>query len=130
MVTMQLLTKRFPKGVLKKLHVRNSNLYNVLRWISANAYELDLPLHLPISHVLNVENWTPYRGSTDNVEEQPPQPNPPTMTSSALPYSSPTTLKPTLSSPPLPPYLQKKKEIKDILDEQQVHTHTGGYQSS
>ena len=51
---------RFPKGEYNKLKMNNIGPYTILRKLSANAYELEMPTGVGISPIFNVADLYPY----------------------------------------------------------------------
>ena len=62
-VMVHIRPERIPKMFSKKLYVRAMGPYSIIRKMGSNAYLLDLPNDMDISHVFNVENLLPYRGT-------------------------------------------------------------------
>ena len=59
-VTVRIHLERIPKTFSKKLYARAMNPYSIIHKLGSNAYLLDLPNDMDISHVFNVENLLPY----------------------------------------------------------------------
>ncbi|GAV82485.1 hypothetical protein CFOL_v3_25936 [Cephalotus follicularis] len=55
--------KRYPKHSFKNLHAQALSPFPILRKLRSNAYMLDFPNHMNISHGFNVEDLTLYRGT-------------------------------------------------------------------
>ena len=55
--------ERIPKTFSKKLFARAMCPYSIICKLGSNAYLLDLPNDMDISHVFNVEDLLPYRGT-------------------------------------------------------------------
>eukprot|EP00268_Persea_americana_P054384 TRINITY_DN6228_c0_g1_i16.p1 TRINITY_DN6228_c0_g1~~TRINITY_DN6228_c0_g1_i16.p1 ORF type:complete len:155 (+),score=25.94 TRINITY_DN6228_c0_g1_i16:634-1098(+) len=87
----------------KNLHPRNTGLYKILKKIGSNAYVLDLPSDSGVSSTFNVEDLTPYRGHNNDGETEE-------------------------QATALPSNLQPIDEIVDVLDDQLISTHQGGFQ--
>ena len=103
--------KEFQKRFQKKVYVRAMSPYSIIRKMESNAYLLDLLNDMDISHVFNVDDLLPYRG---------------TFESSTLSYSvfagEASKCAPTMSS------LQYSKETMDIiLDDEFVTSRDGGF---
>jgi hypothetical protein len=58
MVMIQTKNERYLKGVYKKFHSKSAGSYFHLRRISSNAYVLDVPEHMGISNLFNIEDLT------------------------------------------------------------------------
>ena len=100
-----------PKKFSKKLYVRAIGPYSIIHKLRSNAYLLDLPNDMDISHVFNVEDLLSYRG---------------TFEPSTLPFSvfAGEASKDALTMP----LLQYSKETIDIiLDDEFVTSRNGGF---
>ena len=62
-VMVHIRLQRIPKTFSKKLYARAMGPYSIIRKMGSNAYLLDLPNDMDISHVFNVEDLLPYRGT-------------------------------------------------------------------
>ena len=60
-VMVHILLERIPKTFSKKLYARAMGPYSIIRKLRSNAYLLDLPNDMDISHVFNVEDLLPYQ---------------------------------------------------------------------
>ena len=100
-----------PKTFSKKLYARAMGPYSIIRKQGSNAYLLDLPNDMDISHVFNIEDLLPYRC---------------TFEPSTLPSS--VSAGETSKGAPTMPSLQYSKEIVDItLDDQFVTSRDDGF---
>ena len=103
--------ERIPKTFSKKLYARAMGPYSIIRKMGSNVYLLDLPNDMDISHVFNVEDLLPYRG---------------TFEPSTLPYS--VFAGDARNCAPTMPLLQYSKEMMDtILDDEFVTSRDGGF---
>jgi len=57
--------ERSPKQSSKKLFAQACGPYRILKRLGYNAYLIDLPPHLIICHIFNVEDLTRYRGTSE-----------------------------------------------------------------
>ena len=55
--------ERFPKGEYNKLNLKKIGPCKILRNFSANAYELEIPYDMRISHIFIVVELYPYKGN-------------------------------------------------------------------
>ena len=64
--------ERLSPGTNKKLHLRNTSPFKVLKKLSSNAYTLELPSNIGISPTFNVAALTLYReyDNEDDSDEQ------------------------------------------------------------
>ena len=62
-VMVRIRSERIPKTFSKKLYARAMGPYSIICKLGSNAYLLDLPNDMYISHVFNVEDLLPYRGT-------------------------------------------------------------------
>ena len=60
-VMVHIRLERIPKMFSKKLYAKAMGPYSIICKLGSNAYLLDLPNYLDISHVFNVEDLLPYR---------------------------------------------------------------------
>ena len=103
--------ERIPKTFSKKLYARAMGPYTIIRKLGSIAYLLDLSNDMDISHVFNIEDFLPYRGTFE------PFP---------LPASVPVGE--ASEGAPIVPSLQYSKEIVDtILDDEFVTSRDGGF---
>ena len=58
--------KRFPLGIVKKLHARCVGLFKILTKLNDNVYDIDLPEDFKINHVSNIEDLMEYKGPNFN----------------------------------------------------------------
>ncbi|KAK8933568.1 hypothetical protein KSP39_PZI015465 [Platanthera zijinensis] len=95
-VLVRLRAERFPSGTAKKLNARRVGPYTVVRRIGPNAYEIDIPRHMGISRVFNVEDLTPYyeeqtyEDPFESLPAEPPLESPPSLPSPLPSQSQPT----------------------------------------
>ena len=61
MVLSHLRKYRFPRGEYNKLKMKKIGPCGILRKFLANAYELELPMGIGISHIFNVADLYPYQ---------------------------------------------------------------------
>ena len=95
----------------KKLYVRTMGPYSIIRKLGSNAYLIDLPNDMDISHVFNVEDLLPYRCTFE------PSTLPSRMSAGEASKGAPTM-----------PSLQYSKETVDIiLDDEFVNFRDGGF---
>ncbi|XXG53890.1 hypothetical protein AAC387_Pa03g1908 [Persea americana] len=87
----------------KKLHPRNTSPYKILKKIGFNAYVLDLPSDSGVSSTFNVEDLMLYRGHDNDGETEE-------------------------QATAIPSNLHPIDEIVDVLDDQLISTHQGGFQ--
>ena len=59
-VMVRIRLERIPKMFSKQLHARAMGPYSIIRKLGSNAYLLDLPNDMDISHVFNIEDLLPY----------------------------------------------------------------------
>ena len=59
-VIVRIHPEKIPKTFLKKLYAIAMGPYSIIRKLGFNAYILDLPNDMDISHVLNIEDLLPY----------------------------------------------------------------------
>ena len=59
-VMVRIRPERILKTFSKKLYARAMSLYYIIHKLRSNAYLLDLPNDMDISHVFNVEDLLPY----------------------------------------------------------------------
>ena len=110
-VMVRIHPERIPKTFLKKLYARVMGPYSIIHKLGSNAHLLDLPNDMDISHVFNVEDLLPYRG---------------TFEPSTLPSSVSTGE--ASKGVPIVPSLQYSKEMVDIiLDDEFVTSRDGGF---
>ena len=103
--------KRIPKMFSKKLYTRAMGPYPIIRKLGSNAYLLDLPNDMDISHVFNVEDLLPYQGTFE-----------PCTLSSSFSTGEARKCAPTM------PSLQYSKETVDIiLDDEFVTFRDDGF---
>ncbi|GAV68724.1 Chromo domain-containing protein, partial [Cephalotus follicularis] len=107
-VMVRVRPERYPKHSFKKLHARALGPFPILRKLGSNAYVLDLPDHMNICHVFNVEDLTLYRGTF----EPPVLHDGVSAGSAARPPDLPT---------------QPIDQIETILDDQIVTSSDGGF---
>lgn len=62
MVQAHLRKEIFSRGEYNKLKLKKIGPCKILRKFSTNAYELDLPIGISISPIINVTNLYPYQG--------------------------------------------------------------------
>ena len=62
-VMVRIHPERIQKMFSKKLYARPMDPYSIIRKMGSNAYLIDVPNDMDISHVFNVENLLPYRGT-------------------------------------------------------------------
>ena len=62
-VMVHIRLERIPKTFSKKLYARAMGPYSIIHKMGSNAYLLNLPNDMDISHVFNVEDLLPYRGT-------------------------------------------------------------------
>ncbi|KAK8952345.1 hypothetical protein KSP39_PZI004083 [Platanthera zijinensis] len=99
-VLVRIRPERFPSGTARKLNARRMGPYTVVRRIGTNAYEIDIPNHMGISRVFNVEDLTAYfeeQAYEDPFESLPVEP----PLEPTLPHvpPSPSQPQPTASQP-------------------------------
>ena len=110
-VLVHIRPERIPKMFSKKLYVRAIGPYFIIRKLKSNAYLLDLPNDMDISHVFNVEDLLPYRGTFE-----------PSTLPSSVSTSEASKGTPIVSS------LQYYKEMVDIIpDDKFVTSKDGGF---
>ncbi|KAK8942371.1 hypothetical protein KSP39_PZI009407 [Platanthera zijinensis] len=109
-VLVRIRPERFPSGTAKKLNARRMGPYTVVRRIGTNAYEIDIPKHMGISRVFNVEDLTSYfeeQAYEDPFEslpaESPREPTSPHLPSSSSQPHPPTSQPEGLTAPPAAP---------------------------
>ena len=103
--------ERIPKTCSKKLYARAMGPYSIIRKLGSNAYLLNLPNDMDISHVFNVEDLLPYRGTFE------PSTLPSSMFASEASKGASTM-----------PSLQYSKETVDIiLDDEFVTSRDGRF---
>ena len=107
-VMVRIRLERIPKMFSKKLYARTIGPFSIIRKLGSNAYLLDLPNDMDISHVFNVEDLLPYRG---------------TFEPSSVSTGEARKGAPNVSS------LQFSKEMVDIiiLDNEFVTSRDGGF---
>jgi len=94
--------KRFPRGAVHKLHNLSAGPFKILRRLGTNAYHIELPFDLQISHIFNVEDLIAYTPHFVDAEVPVPPLN---ITKGTKP----------------------RDEIEAILEDQIVSTCRGGY---
>ena len=110
-VMVRIRLKRISKTFSKKLYVRAMGPYSIIRKLGSNAYLLDLPNDMDISHIFNVKDLLPYRD---------------TFKPSTLPFS--VYADEASKGAPSLPSLQYSKEMLDIiLDDEFVTSRDGGF---
>ena len=110
-VMVRIRPERIPKTFSKKLYVKAMDPYSIIRKLGSNAYLLDLPNDMDISHVFNVEDLLPYRD---------------TFESSTLPFS--VFVGEASKGALIVPSLQYSKEMVDIiLDDELVTSKDGDF---
>ncbi|XP_038970995.1 uncharacterized protein LOC120104238 [Phoenix dactylifera] len=112
--------ERFPSRTVKKLQVRSTRPYRVLRRVGTNAYVIDLSSDCGISPTFNVKDLVVYKGPSTIPDDL-----------FAEPFSEPDDLPipdPIPASIPLPHQQAQKKQIDAILDDQTVFTSDGDIQ--
>ena len=62
-VMIRIRPERIPKTFSKKLYARAMGPYSIIRKLRSDAYLFYLPNDMDISHVFNVEDLLPYRGT-------------------------------------------------------------------
>ena len=103
--------EKIPKTFSKKLYAKPMDPYSIIYKLGSNAYLLDLPNNIDISHVFNVEDLLPYRG-TFKLFTLPSR-----VSTSEASKGAPTV-----------PSLQYSKEMVDIiLDDEFVTSRDGGF---
>ncbi|PKA46483.1 hypothetical protein AXF42_Ash012616 [Apostasia shenzhenica] len=126
---------RFSRGKSNKLTAKKIGLYRILRKISSNAYELELPEHMSINPTFNISNLLPYHEPFPDpvslIDSVPPtdliSPTSSTVTLSPYPdvpssIQLRTVSKSMVSLPP-EPMMPSVAPIRDaILDDQTVFT--------
>ena len=65
-VMVRICPEIIPKTFLKKLFARFTGPYSIIRKMGSNAYLLDLPNDMDISHVFNVEDLLPYQDTFES----------------------------------------------------------------
>ena len=110
-VMVRIRPERIPKTFSKKLYARAMGPYSIIRKLGSNAYLLDLPNDMDISHVFNVEGLLPYQGTFE------PSTLPSSVSAGEVSKGAPTM-----------PSLQYSKETVDIiLDDEFVTFRDGGF---
>ena len=110
-VMVRIRPKRIPKTFSKKLYARVMGPYSIIHKLGSNAYLLDLPNDMNISHVFNVEDLLPYRGPFE------PSTLPSGVSAGEASKGAPTV-----------PSLHYSKEIVNIiLDDEFVTSRDGGF---
>ena len=110
-VMVRIHPERIPKTFSKKLYARAMGPYSIIRKLGSNAYLLDLPNDMDISHVFNVEDLLPYRGTFE-----------PSTFPSSVSVGEASKGAPTM------PLLQYSKETVDIIfDDEFVTSRDGGF---
>ncbi|PKA65212.1 hypothetical protein AXF42_Ash013333 [Apostasia shenzhenica] len=99
---------RFSHKKSKKLTAKKIGLYRILRKISSNAYELELPEHMSINPIFNISNLTPYH-------EPLPDPVPPIDFVPSTDPVSPTSSTITLSPYPDVPSSSKLRTVSKSM---------------
>ena len=103
--------ERIPKIFSKKIYTRAIGPYTIIRKLGSNAYLLDLPNDMDISHVFNVEDLLPYRSTFE-------------------PFTLPSSVSAgeTSKGAPTIPSLQYSKETMDItLDDEFMTSRDDGF---
>jgi len=59
----QIRPKRYPPGIIKKLHARSAGSFKILRKINYNAYVVDFSPDFGISPSFNIKDLIAYKGS-------------------------------------------------------------------
>ena len=109
-VMVRIRPERIPKTFSKKLYARAMGPYSIIHKRGSNAYLLDLPNDMDISHVFNIDDLLPYQGTFE------PSTLPSSMSAGEASKGAPTV-----------PSLQYFKEIVDIiLDNEFVTSRDGG----
>ena len=90
--------ERIQKTFLNFFYARAMNPYSIIHKLGSNAYLLDLPNDMDISHVFNVEDLLSYRGTFE-------------------PFTLPSSVSVGEASKnaPIVPSLQYSKEMVDII---------------
>ena len=110
-VMVRIRLERIPKTFSKKLYARAMGPYSIIRKMGSNAYLLDLPNDMDISHVFNVEDFLPYRG---------------TFEPSNLP-SSVSAGEASKGAPTMPSLQFSKETVDTIFDDEFVTSKDGGF---
>ena len=110
-VMVRIRPERIPKTFSKKLYARAMGPYSIIRKMGSNAYLLNLPNDMDISHVFNVEDLLPYRG---------------TFEPSTLPFSV-SAGKASKGAPTMSLLQFSKETVDTILDNEFVSYRDGGF---
>ena len=110
-VMVRIHPERIPKMFSKKLYARTIGHYSIIQKMGSNAYLLDFPNDMDISHILNVEDLVPYRG--------PFEP-------STLP-SSVSVGEASKGASTMPSLLYSKETVDIILDDEFVTSRDVGF---